>query len=220
LSNFPQGDWSIACITPPASEPMTLAQAKAALRVDADLTDDDDFIGNILLPAARGYLELAYDIKIMPQTWELTLSQFPRWDRIRIPFGPVQSFAYFKYEDTGGNVQTLSMGKTGSGGDTAYQILTRTARKPAELVLPFGHVWPAVVLQTADPIRIGINYGYLTGASPETLPMPASLLWAMSLLIDHGYNNRSAVTVGTLNVSKAIELGVSNLMSVLGFMSY
>jgi uncharacterized phiE125 gp8 family phage protein len=212
--NIPQGDYTLALVTPPAAEPMSLTFAKLQLRIDESLTEEDDFI-NAAIAGARAYIEQAYDIKIMPQRWEMTLNNFPRAERIRFPVGPVQSIAYFTYEDTAGNVTTLTCGQSIAGG---FDLLTRLARKPAELVLPFGHVWPAVVLTTADPIRIGLNLGWLTGASPETMPLPPQIRMAMGLLCDHFYNNRSELAVGLRN--ERIAFGVDALMMSLGFYRY
>lgn len=223
-ANFPDGDWNIRLISPPANEPIGLTAAKVALRVDVDITDDDGYIGGDpstgqvgLIASARAYLEQAYDIKIVQQSWEMALSQFPRGDRIRLPFGPVQSILYMTFQDTGYNVQELTVSNpvTGPG-----QVLSRLSRKPAELVLPFGQIWPPTVLQTADAIRIGIVYGWVTGQSPELLPMPPNLIQAMYMLMDHWYENRSATAVGALNLSTEVSLGVDQLMSVLGFKRY
>lgn len=209
-----RGDWSLALVTPPASEPVTLAKAKAHLRIDPSLVDDDDWVTDCIT-GAREYLERAYDLKVMPQRWEMRLQNFPHDDRIRFPIGPVQAIPYFKYMDTGGNITSLTVGK-GSG----FDLLTRLQKKPAEIVLPFGRVWPAVILQMADPIQIGLDLGYVTGASPEVLPMPGQVRQAMYLLIDHYYNNRSAVTLGSLMRSDPLHLGVEYLMSALGFTRY
>jgi uncharacterized phiE125 gp8 family phage protein len=218
VANFPQGDWSFALVSPPASEPVTLIQAKQALNIDSSLTDFDPYLTEAI-EAARDYLEGAYDVRIMPQTIEMTLQQFPRADRIRIPLGPVQACTYFTLEDTGGNLTPLTVGKGGAG-DNSFDLLSRFARKPAEICLPFGKVWPPVVLQMADPIRIGLRLGWMTGQSPETLPLPPKLRQALYLLLGHFFNNRSAVSLGTLNLTKAVDLGVDALMSTLGFTRY
>lgn len=208
------GDWSFRLTSPPVAEPITLAQAKLALRVADDLTDDDGYISTCI-SAARSYLEKSFDVKIMPQKWELLLQNFPRAERIRFPFGPIQTVDYFHYLDTGFNTQSLVVGANASA-----DVLVRLAKKPAELVLPFGKVWPAVILQTADPIAIGLSMGYLTGGSPELLPLPPEIVQAMFLLVDHWYENRSAITLGTLMKSDPIAIGVQSLMSVIGHASY
>lgn len=203
------GDFSISYIAPPTSEPLTLAQAKDHLRLPQDLTDFDSKL-NLFIPGARAYLEDSFSLRIMKQQVLLTFSQFPRQDRLRLPVWPIQSVDVFKYIGVDGTAYTLNVGATGGAG---VQLLSRLNRKPVELVLPFAAVWPAQILTTADGIQISLTCGYMNGKSPETLPLPPSIQQAMCLMLAHWWDNGAAVTVGTLMQSKALALGVDEIMA-------
>lgn len=210
-----QGDWSLRPLSLPASEPITLSQAKLSLRVDDSLTDDDEYIGD-LISAARSELEDEYGIKFLKQQVELTLQNFPRDDRIKIPVFPVQSVDYFNYHVADGTVGSLTIVADDTTPIPGNAVLQRIWKKPAEVMLPFGHVWPAPILQAADGLRIGLTVGWLTGGSPELLPIPPAALQALRRLLSHGYDNRGAVTLGTLMKSDEIAYGVARLMANVG----
>lgn len=59
-------------ITPPASEPVTLAEAKAHLRVDCA---DEDLLISSLISAARTRAEEYAGVAMLTQTWELWLGE-------------------------------------------------------------------------------------------------------------------------------------------------
>jgi len=210
-----RGDWSIAQLNPPVGEPLTLAQAKLHLRIDDSLTEDDVYVTD-LISAARGELEDEYGIRFLQQQVEVRLQNFPRADRIKLPIWPVQTIDYFRYHVADGTVGTMDVVTDDTQAISGSAVLTRVSKKPAEVMLPFAHVWPAVILQAADGIRIGLTVGYLTGGSPETLPIPPAALMAMRRLISHGYENRDNVTLGTLMKSDEIAFGVSRLMANVG----
>lgn len=208
--NFPQGDWTWDMTVPPSAEPITLAQAKSHLRIEQDLTDFDTEITEAIQDA-RAYLEDGWGLKIMPQKWTMTLQQFPRADTIRLEYGPVKSVDTFTFTDTTGADFSLIEGT---------DFLTRLAKKPVEIILPFGKIWPATILQTADGVQLGLTMGFAVNDSPSLKPLPPQLRRALYLLLGHFYENRSAVTVGTLNVSTNIETGVASMMSTLGYNRY
>src|SRR5262249_39302763 len=68
-------------ITPPTGEPLTLAEAKAHLRLD--VADDDTYV-NTLITAARQYTEEVCWRGILAQTWELVLPGFLGEDRFEL----------------------------------------------------------------------------------------------------------------------------------------
>jgi uncharacterized phiE125 gp8 family phage protein len=98
---------SLRLITPPASLPVTLAAAKAWLRVDH--ADDDDAIAALLgaavnlLDGRNGILGRALEA----QTWELVLDRFPVAE-IRLPLGPVASVTSVAFTDPEGAEDTVS----------------------------------------------------------------------------------------------------------------
>lgn len=205
------GDWSLAPLVLPTSEPVTLAQMKTYLKLPSIVTDEDDEIMDVVA-AARGWIEKTYDIWIMPQQWELRLQYFPRADRIRIPKSPIRSVDYLRYTDTGYNDFSLQVG-TGIGS----QVLTRLAKNPAELILPFGAVWPPTILQLDDPVKIGLTGGFDVLGSPSLLPIPGQVIRAIKLLVDTWYNNRSSITLGSLQRSDPMAHGVEMLMASIGY---
>lgn len=204
-----QTDWSISTLVPPTSEPITLTRAKTHLKIDPLLTEEDDDIQDYIA-AARSYLEETFFVRIMPQKVEMQISQFPREDRIRLVAWPIRSIDYVRYTDINGNVGEMNVGTSTTAGAT---VLTRLNRKPCELKLPFAKIWPTAVLQESDGVQIGMSVGYLRGDSPETLPIPPAVIGAMKLLITNFYENRSAVTNGTLDKTDPLAISVGHLMA-------
>lgn len=84
---------SIRLITPPANEPVTLAEAKLHLRVDDNVQDT---LISTLIMTAREVCEHRLNRAIMTQTWELVLDTFPDTD-IKFAKLPVQEITSVKY---------------------------------------------------------------------------------------------------------------------------
>ena len=82
-------------ITEPASEPVTLAEAKLHLRVD---TVDDDARITELITSARQQAELILKRSLLPQTWEKTIDAFPTSD-IELLYPSIIAIESIKYQD-------------------------------------------------------------------------------------------------------------------------
>lgn len=78
----------LVLITPPATDPVSLDDAKAHLRVD---TDDDDAYIQGLIESATAYVDATglYGRCMMPQSWELHLNAAE--SEIEIPLPPLIS---------------------------------------------------------------------------------------------------------------------------------
>ena len=61
-------------IDPPATEPVTVAEAKAHARIDID---DDDAMVAALITAARQWVEDTTGRCLITQQWKLTLDNWP-----------------------------------------------------------------------------------------------------------------------------------------------
>ena len=99
-------------LTPPAAEPVTLAQAKAFLRID--YTQEDALI-ELAITAARQAAEHYLRLVLVPQEWELTQ---PLGDdrKLRLWIGPLREL---------GNIQILDEAGTGTDlSSEQYQIST------------------------------------------------------------------------------------------------
>lgn len=92
-------------INPPAPvEPITLAEAKAILRVTHN---DDDTMIQTYISSAREWVERRIQKKLAVQTWELTLDSFPNGE-ILLPVNPVINITSVKYDDAQGNEVTMA----------------------------------------------------------------------------------------------------------------
>lgn len=181
-------------ITPPTSEPVTLAEAKAQCRVDIDT--DDTLIGN-LITAAREWCEL-HDWRVyMPQTWDLYLDDWPSKNTIEIPQPPLQSITSFKYVDADDVESTLD----------SNEYYVDAVSDPGWLILKSAYDWPAVTLRDANGIVIRFVAGYAGAAD-----VPMRIKQAILLLVGHWYENRENTIVGAVN--RSIEFGVKALLGV------
>lgn len=166
---------SLKLITAPASEPITLAEAKLHLRVDG--TDEDALI-TALIVAARQSAEHITGRSLMPQTWELALDEFD--SAIYLPKPPLVSVTSVKYLDEDGVLQTLD--------PSAY--LLDDYSEPAKLMPAYDTCWPSTRCQ-ANAVTIRYQAGY---ADAESVPQEIKS-W-MLLKIGMLYANRESVAVG------------------------
>ncbi len=161
-------------VTAPAAEPITLAEAKAHLRVDG--SDDDTLIAS-LIGAARRHVEDLTGRALITQTWRLSWDdQFPA--EIRLPKGSLQSVDEIAYIDTAGATQILD--------PSAYQVDADS--EPGRVVPVYGASWPVARSQPAA-VTVDWTCGY--GDAADDVPAPIKA--AMLLLIGTLYRDREGL---------------------------
>ena len=87
---------------PPLAEPVTLAELKAHLRIDA--TDEDELLEG-LIRVARVHLERLTGTALMTQGFRLLLDDWPKGDVIQLMKTPVQSMDAILVYDADGVAQ-------------------------------------------------------------------------------------------------------------------
>ncbi len=181
-------------VTPPASEPVTLAEAKIHLRVD--ITDDDDYITSLIL-TARITVELSVWRSLISQTWRYSLDSWPEGNEILLSNPPLQSVSGIVYFLSDGSSPTWA----------ASNYLVDTDSEPGRVVLAYGVNWPGGTLRPLNPIQIT----YIAGYGDAATDVLAIYRQAMLLLIGHWYENREPVlTTGA--VPKELPLAVQSLL--------
>lgn len=163
----------------PATEPITLAEAKEHLRVV--VSDDDQMIAR-LIAAARSAAETETDRQLVTATWDMYLTDWPSGlEPIYLPKGKLQSVTSITYLDSDGATQTLA----------SSQYRVGTYREPAEITLAYDCEWPSL-RGARDQITIRFVCGYGTYTA-----VPQLLKQAMLLLIGEMYERREDSISGT-----------------------
>lgn len=162
-------------ITAPASEPVTLAEAKLHLRVDS--TADDALITSLIV-AARESAEHATGRAFLPQTWELALDEFE--DEILLNKSPLISITSITYVDEDGATQTLTTDD--------YQLDSHS--EPARITPAYDTCWPTTRAQK-NAVLIRFQAGYADADS-----VPSQVKSWMLLRIGMLYENRESVQAG------------------------
>lgn len=157
-------------VTPPAAEPVTLAQAKKQLELASSDTAHDAHLA-LLIQAAREQWEADTDSCCLTQTWKVYAEEFDD-DEIYLPKRPIQSVTHVKYYDASNVQQTLS---------TSVYSLDDAARA---VRLDSLQVWPAVY-DRFDAITITFVAGYTSAAA-----LPAIHKQAILLLVGKYFENR------------------------------
>ncbi len=166
---------TIQVVTPPASEPLTLAEVKEFLRVDHS---DDDATLAIFIAAARQLCESYTRLALLPTTFEEYFDEFPEYtgtykDEIRLSRSPVSAVTYVKYID--GNETTI----TASASDYKTDLISQPARISPD------NGWFGTY-ETINAVFIRYVAGYANAAS-----VPAPLKHGMLLVIGDMYENRT-----------------------------
>lgn len=173
-------------ITPPAEEPVTLAQAKLHLRVDG--TDDDTLITSYI-KAARSWAEGFLGRSVVTQTRRMHLDDWPASidDAIELQFSEVQSVTFVKYYDEAGVLQTLDPAK----------YIADLVDSPAKISLVEGESWPSTQTRpNAVQIQYVAGYGLPSTALPK--PIPDEVPVAILHLVATWYATRESVVTGTI----------------------
>jgi len=165
---------SAILLTPPALEPVSLADAKLFLRVAHD--DDDDVIA-ALIAAARVHVEAQTRRALIEQTWRLVRDVWPASGRLPILPAPLIAVTAIRVFDADGAPHLLALDE--------FDIDTGSA--PA--VLAFERGAPRVPGKLASGIEIDITAGY--GDDPDDVPEP--LRQAIRMLVAHWYENRGVI---------------------------
>jgi uncharacterized phiE125 gp8 family phage protein len=161
----------------PAAEPVSLAEAKAHLRIDAD---DEDALLAALIAAARMFVEKTLGLGLITQGWSYFLDFWPRSSCVTLPIAPVQGVDSVTLRDVNGGATELA------ASDYAVDVLSL----PARLVLKGGS--PSVVARELNAFEIAFTAGYGDAASD----VPAPIRHALLLLVAHWFERREPVVLG------------------------
>lgn len=165
----------------PTVEPLTVAEAKAHLRVDH--TTDDSYIES-LIKAARRTAEQFQSRAYITQTWKLYLDDFPSGKEIKLPVAPVASVSSITYVDLQGDTQTWDSAN--------YQVDTKAAI-PRIVLSPIVS-WPNVETDRINAVTITFIAGY--GATSASVP--ENIKHAMKLIISDMYQHRESTVIGNI----------------------
>ena len=189
MQNYPTT--RCAELAQPVSEPVSLAEAKAHLRVTA--SDENDLI-TALIVAARQYCENLSGRTLAPRNFLQTMDRFPDGGGDitlrRSPVTAVASVYYYSLETT----------NTLMSPSTDYRLDLQQI--PARIRLPLGTtLWKNAYI-THDAVRIT----YTAGAASA----PTAAKQTILLLVGHWFENRESVVIG--GGGREIDCTVSSLM--------
>ncbi len=165
--------------TPAIVEPVTLAQAKKHLQVDADWLDDDEYITD-LISAARSHVETETGRLIAPANVEVYYDDFPYCSTM--PWYPVESLESIDYKDVNGDDQSIDLTNNGD-------VIFNRYAQPATLVLQnMPDTYKKTNPRSVNNVTVTISAGY--GGS--SFPLPQKLRQALLVIIRDMYDNRES----------------------------
>ena len=157
---------SLTLLSPPAAEPVTLAEVKDHLRITHD---DEDALITGLAVAARNAVEARGGLALIAQDWRFALDAVPD-DAVMLPLTPVWSVNEISVLDRDGAPQIVDT--------SAYESAAGRVRRAS--------AWPQPG-SAIDGVRIVFTAGWSGAAS-----VPEDLKQAVKLLAASFYENREA----------------------------
>lgn len=164
--------FSLVRVTAPSASPISLAEAKAQMRVDGS---EEDAIIQRLIDAAVAFVDVqgALGFAMITQTWGQWIAPNP--STVSLLLGPVQSVSAIKYYDTNGDLQTATLADFNVFGTPNRITITPKT----------GKAWP--VTQTRDD---AIKIEYVIGYGATSASVPQTVRHALMMLVAHWYENR------------------------------
>lgn len=165
--------------TAPATEPITLANAKIKIGIESGDTSADTQIG-WMIPAARRWVENRTGRALITQTWTLYSDGFDYV--IKLPKGRIQSVTHIKYTDSTGTPVTIDQAN--------YQV--DLVSEPARIIPSIAAgSWPSVECNRLNSVEVEFVAGY--GAAAD---VPDDIIEALYRIVGHWVNNQSAIEQG------------------------
>ncbi|WP_428700365.1 head-tail connector protein [Stappia sp.] len=159
--------------TPPASEPVTLEEARAQLRLTGEA--EDGLLGR-LIAAARAQVERATRRALVTQGWRLYLDAWPPGRVVRLPVAPVATVETVTVYDGDGVPVALD--------PQVYRL--DGAAEPPRLKVAAGA--PAGMTGFN-----GIEIDFIAGYGGDAAAVPQPLRHAVLLLVAHWFEHREAM---------------------------
>lgn len=177
----------LSLVTPAATGPVSLADAKAHCRVDG--SDEDALISALLDAASVAVSEMSGRV-LVAETWRMSVSGAS--GDLRLPKSPVQSITAITYYDRDGVEQAANVDDFFLFADEDRAIL-----RPKD-----GKAWPSVQSRE-EALSVDFVAGYDA--------VPSNLGQAVLLLVGHWYQNREAVGQNVEELPLAVEamVGIS-----------
>jgi uncharacterized phiE125 gp8 family phage protein len=168
--------YTLKIAVPPADKPLSLAETKIHLRVDADLHDDDAYINSMIM-AATNMAEAYTGRALITQTWDMYSDFMPAY-QFEIPKPPLQSISYIKYIH--GSTGVLTTIPT-----LEYQVDLINGRVRSA----YGYYLPA-----ARSDYNAVNVRFVAGYGVDPSNVPGAIRHAMLMIIGHLYEHRESVS--------------------------
>jgi uncharacterized phiE125 gp8 family phage protein len=182
-------------LEPPASEPLSLAEAKSFLRVEHGA---DDALIAALVVAARQAVEQATLRVLITQTWRLAFDRWPRTARLIAPVVPLRSLV---------GARVLAYDGTPSDIDlSAFTLDTFSVR--GAIIVDRARV--------AEPGRAvaGIELDVTAGYGVTAAAVPEPLRHAIRLLTARFYEKRDQIDRDELPAAVAVLVAPYRVMSL------
>ena len=160
----------------PAEEPVSLAEARAFLRLDSEA---EDGLVSTLVAAARLHVESVTGRALVNQSWRLVLDAWPTDCVVTLPVSPLVSLTAITAYDEDGDDHPLPMA----------QFEAAAGVTPARLNLPRTVAGMPVLRE-----RFGIEVDYVAGFG-EADDVPSDLKRGVLALVAHWFEHRDAVLV-------------------------
>jgi len=174
----------------PASEPVTLDEARAFVRMDDTA---EDALLTSLITAARLHIEGVTGRALVSESWRLVLDCWPPTRQVQLPVAPLASLTAITAHAADGSSTALALDEVQlAGGDN-----------PAALFLPTGF-GDGIILRE----RQGIDIDYVAGYGDDPADVPAALRQAALLLVGYWFENRDSpvISEGGSSVPTALDL--------------
>lgn len=160
------GAMDVTTTVAPATEPVSLVEAKRHLRVDGT-ADDAEITAKIL--QARAAVESFTRLRLITQTVQVTLDHFDA--RVVLPVWPVQEVLSVAYDDAAGVERTFA----------DWRLVLST--KPRAVVPAYAASWP-VTRDQPGAVRVTVRCGFGDDGAAVPQDLRAALLMRLSSLYD------------------------------------